>query len=206
MVGQGSPSIRLPRTQYREYFPDRTFTTPPVFKTELGTCGSAPSRAGGLFAPIQPPKANTSLFGSSLSTSQPQQNNTQLSAGAPPTNQGLFSQGANNQQQATGNLLGGLSTQNLGNQFSQQNQSQRTSLLGPGAGQQSLQQSAGAGLFATQQAQPQQGGVLFSSLGQNQAQTQSQQPQGGLLVSFGQNKAPSMLFVAPFQLYFDTYP
>lgn len=72
-------------------------------------------------------------------------------------------------------------------------------------GQQNLYQSTGAGLFGMQQAQPQQGGVSFPFLGQKQAPGQSQQPQGGLLGSFGQNKAPSMLFVALFQLDVDIY-
>lgn len=60
-------------------------------------------------------------------------------------------------------------------------------------GQQSI---AGTGAFGTQQAQPQQITGLFSSLGQKQAQSQSQLPQGSLLGSFGQNKAPSILCVA----------
>lgn len=180
---------------FREYSSYQTFIAL-VSKTELIIHSGAPNQAGGPFAPVQQTKPSIGSFGSSLGTSQPQQNNTQVGALAPSTSRGLFAQGANNQQQAAGSFLSGLSTQPAGNQFPPQpSQLQQTSLLGVGLGQPSLQQPTGAGLLRTQQAQPQQSGGLFQSLGQKQIQNPSQPPQGGLLGSFGQNKAPSMLSV-----------
>ena len=70
--------------------------------------------------------------------------------------------------------------------------------------QQSPHQPTGAGLFGTQQAQPSQGGGLFSSFGQKQAQAQAQQ--GNLLGQFGLNKAPSILSVPSLQSKVDIWP
>lgn len=68
----------------------------------------------------------------------------------------------------------------------------------------SQQNQTGGGLFGSstaQQSQPQQGGGLFGSLGQNQTQTQNQQPQNSLFGGLNnQNKASTMLFVAPSSL------
>lgn len=171
------------------------------------------------------------LFGSSLNTSQPQQNNTLLGAPASSLSGGLFSQGANNQQQAAGSLLGGASTQPAGSIFSpQSNQPQRTSLFGASAGQQTQHQSTGGGLFGfsitqqtqpqhqstggglfgssiTQQTQPQQNGGFSSLFAPNQTQGQLQQPQGGLFGgALNQNRAPSILSVTPAQICANRLP
>lgn len=176
------------------------------------TSASNPAQTGGLFASTQQAKpSNSGIFGSSLNTSQPQQNNALLGAPASSLSGGLFSQGANNQQQAAGSLFGGPSTQPAGSIFSSQsNQPQRTSLFGANAGQQTQHQSTGGGLFGssiTQQTQPQQGGGFSSFLGQNQTQGQPQQPHGGLLGgALDPNRAPSILSVTPTQTCVNILP
>ncbi|KAL8664944.1 MAG: hypothetical protein Q9202_002653 [Teloschistes flavicans] len=107
---------------------------------------SQPPASGSLFGSLQKDKPSTSLFGSSLSNSQPQQATSLFGSVNPQAAQG-----------STANAGGGLfGTANMSQQ--QSGQPATTSLFG----------NAGT------QSQNQQGGGLFGSLGQNQTQQKPQ--------------------------------
>lgn len=178
-----SASTLVLRTLYREW-------SQPIFLVHFAnrylpllrsTSGPPPSSAG---------KPAGSLFGSlslaptqqSASTSQPQQTSSLFgNISQPQQSGGLFgssNQGGVNQQQQGSSIFGGASTQATG---------------GGLFGLQQNKQQTGAG---AQQSQSQPAGGLFGSLGQNQTQSQMQQPQSSLFGGLNnQNKSTSLLYV-----------
>ncbi|KAL8931045.1 MAG: hypothetical protein Q9208_000147 [Pyrenodesmia sp. 3 TL-2023] len=179
----------------------RSQSGPGGLSINTGQANSAPSNtqpsaAGGLFGSLQKEKPSTSLFGSSLTTSQPQQSTGLFGSTNAQTTQstGLF--GSNTTSQPPQNSIPAANP----------NASQAGMLFG---GSNMGQQQSGGGLFGSQQQpsqptasifgnanaqsqQPQQGGSIFTSLGQNQSQPKPQM--SSLFGGLNPQKEPSSMF------------
>lgn len=156
---------------------------------------SLPSSSNSSQPPPSGGKSTSSLFGS-LGTSQPHSSQPQQTSSLfgntsqPQRSGGLFGFSTGNNHQQGSNMFGG----------GQNNQSTGGGVFGS---QQDQERIGGEsfGSSTAQQSQPQQGGGLFASLGQNQAQIKPQQPQNSLFSGLNnQNKTSSLLFVLPCSL------
>ncbi|KAI4142163.1 MAG: hypothetical protein LQ341_003280 [Variospora aurantia] len=146
--------------------------------TNAASSTSQPPAAGGLFGSLQKDKPSSNLFGSSLTTSQPHQSSSLFGLGNPQQSQGtgLFGSNTTSQPQSSSAAAGNPAVTQAGLLFSGSNMNtQQNSGGGPFGLQQQSNQPATSLFGATNpQSQPQQGGGIFASLGQNQTQQKPQ--------------------------------
>ncbi|KAI4191545.1 MAG: hypothetical protein LQ346_004759 [Caloplaca aetnensis] len=152
--------------------------------------------AGGLFGSLQKDKPSTNLFGSTLTTSQPQQSTSLFGSTQPQTTQstGLFGSNTTSQPPHNNTLAGNVNSSQVGLLFGGSGMGQQQPGGGLFGSQQQPSQPA-ANILGTANAQsqkPQLGGGMFASLGQNQDQSKPQT--SSLFGSLNPQKEPPSMF------------